>query len=124
MQPLTDDVLRSIAELKLPVRFEHKLKHDIEYLLEKCLPYMVEIRIFGSCVSGKYVASSDIDILVITEAKLVERALRAEIQESLDEPIDGVSTDVVFYTLSSYLEAQDVFSRELRKSSYLVWKRG
>lgn len=124
MQPLTEDVLQAIANLKLPKRFESKLQHDIRYLLNKCLSCILEIRVFGSCASGKYMASSDIDILVITEDKLEDRALRGEIQEALDQPIEGVSTDVVFYTLSSYMEAEDVFSRELRRSSYLLWKRG
>lgn len=124
MQLLTDDILHAIFKLNLPTRFQNKLKHDIEYILNKCHSNVYEIRIFGSCATGQYRASSDIDLLIIAKEKMEDRTLRGEIQESLDEPMDGVSTDVVFYTVQSFLEAQDLFSRELRKESYLLWKRG
>ena len=123
MQLITDETRKVISKLNLPARFHNKLQQDLDYLLSKNFSDLLEIRVFGSCATGQYKASSDIDLLVITKEKLENRFLRGEIQETLDEPLDGVSTDVVFYTMESYLKSQDVFSSELRKYSFLLWKR-
>lgn len=124
MEDLTDKIIiQSIANLNLPIRFENKLKHDLAFVINTCKD-LYEIRIFGSCATGSYRASSDIDLLIITKDKVEDYSLRGLIQETLDKSIDGVSTDVVFYTVESYLGGQDLFSKELRKDSYLLWKRG
>lgn len=123
MQLITEETLKAISKLNLPTRFHNKLQQDVEYLLNKCFSDLLEIRVFGSCATGQYRASSDIDLLVITNEKIDDRFLRGEIQETLDEPLDGVTTDVVFYTMESYLKSQDIFSSELRKDSVLLWKR-
>lgn len=123
MQLITEETLKAISKLNLPTRFHNKLQQDVEYLLNKCFSDLLEIRVFGSCATGQFRASSDIDLLVITNEKIDDRFLRGEIQETLDEPLDGVTTDVVFYTMESYLKSQDIFSSELRKDSVLLWKR-
>lgn len=123
MQLITEETLKAISKLNLPTRFHNKLQQDVDYLLNKCFSDLLEIRVFGSCATGQYRASSDIDLLVITNKKIDDRFLRGEIQETLDEPLDGVTTDVVFYTMESYLKSQDIFSSELRKDSVLLWKR-
>jgi predicted nucleotidyltransferase len=123
MELLTEEALQAINSLKLPTRFQSKLRQDIAFVLKKCED-IYEIRVFGSCATGKFRASSDIDLLVITKEKIQDRVLRGEIYEALDESKDGISTDVVFYTLDSFLNGQDTFSKELRKDSYLLWKRG
>lgn len=123
MQIITEETLKAISKLNLPTRFHNKLQQDVDYLLNKCFSDLLEIRVFGSCATGQYRASSDIDLLVITNETIDDRFLRGEIQETLDEPLDGVTTDVVFYTMESYLKSQDIFSSELRKDSVLLWKR-
>lgn len=123
MQLITEETLKAISKLNLPTRFHNKLQQDVDYLLNKCFSDLLEIRVFGSCATGQYRASSDIDLLVITNETIDDRFLRGEIQETLDEPLDGVTTDVVFYTMESYLKSQDIFSSELRKDSVLLWKR-
>ena len=124
MQLLTEDILQAIYKLKRPYRFQNKLQQDIRYILSNCISNIYEIRIFGSCATGQFRATSDIDLLIITIEKMEDRTFKGKLQEALDEPMDGVSTDVVFYTVQSYLEAQDLFSKELRKESCLLWKRG
>lgn len=123
MQLITKETRKAISKLNLPARFHQKLEQDVNYLLDKRISDLLEIRVFGSCATGQYKSSSDIDLLVITKKPIEDRYLRGEIQESLDEPLEGVSTDVVFYTMDSYLNSQDIFSSELRKDSYLMWKR-
>lgn len=39
---------------------------------------------------------SDIDLIVVTDRKISDRVLLADIRWSLDEPINGVRTDVVY----------------------------
>lgn len=39
---------------------------------------------------------SDIDLIVVTDRKISDRVLAADIRWSLDEPINGVRTDVVY----------------------------
>lgn len=123
VQIITEETLKAISKLNLPARFRNKLQQDIDYLLNKCYSDLLEIRVFGSCATGQYRASSDIDLLIITKELISDRFLRGEIQEALDEPLDGVTTDVVFYTMDSYLKSQDIFSSELRKYSLIIWKR-
>lgn len=112
----------NIIKLNLPSRFENKLRRDLLVIEKSQIPGITEVRIFGSGATGKLRASSDLDLLILTEKPVKERVLRAEISEQLDMEWDGVSTDCVFYTMESFQTGQDTFSKELRRDSIIVWK--
>ena len=80
----------------LPGRFIEKIEHDIRYLLERDIAGLKRVYLFGSCARGNVRSSSDVDLMVVTEQKISDRALAADIRWSLDEPINGVRTDVVY----------------------------
>jgi len=81
---------------KLPARFVEKIEHDIEYLLNVGLLDLKKIYLFGSCARGEVRSSSDVDLLVVTGHKINDRELAADIRWTLDEPIKGVRTDIVY----------------------------
>ena len=80
----------------LPERFVRKIDQDLRYLLEKKIPGLRQIFLFGSCARGQVRSTSDVDLLIVTEEKLADRRLAAEIRWTLDEAENGVRTDVVY----------------------------
>lgn len=72
-----------------------KLEQDLKYLLEKNIPGLTKVYLFGSCARGEVRSTSDLDLAVVTEKKLEDRMLVADIRWTLDEPVKGVRTDVV-----------------------------
>lgn len=80
----------------LPGRFVNRIDHDLQYLIQRDIPGLKKVYLFGSCARGEVRSSSDVDLLVVTEKKLKDRMLAADIRWTLDEPIDGVCTDIVY----------------------------
>lgn len=75
--------------------------------------------LFGSCARGEVRSTSDIDLLIITEGKMQDRTLAADIRWSLDVPRDGVRTDVV-YRSEETCGGSAVFDRELERDKKLI----
>lgn len=111
---------RVLADLKLPNRFEAKLKRDIDYLLAYEGLKLEKIILFGSCARGDYKVTSDIDLLVVT-TQSIERYIRGDIASELDEAIDGVRTDVIFYGREVFETSDSLLMREIRKEGVLIY---
>ncbi len=103
----------------LPGRFVRKIEHDLQYILQKPLPGLREIYLFGSAARGEVRSTSDIDLLIVTEKRMTDRELAADIRWTLDEDIDGVRTDVV-YTNKEAKKEQSVFKKELERDRKLI----
>lgn len=103
----------------LPGRFIEKIEHDIRYLLERDIAGLKRVYIFGSCARGNVRSSSDVDLMVVTEQKISDRALAADIRWSLDEPINGVRTDVVYKNEASE-RMQGVFENVVNREKKMI----
>lgn len=80
----------------LPGRFVEKIEHDIQYILNAGIPDLKKIYLFGSCARGEVRSSSDVDLLILTTHKIRDRVLAADIRWTLDEPMKGIRTDIVY----------------------------
>ena len=103
----------------LPGRFIEKIEHDIRYLLERDIAGLKRVYRFGSCARGNVRSSSDVDLMVVTEQKISDRALAADIRWSLDEPINGVRTDVVYKNEASE-RMQGVFENVVNREKKMI----
>ncbi len=104
---------------KLPSRFVEKIEHDLKVILNKDLPGLRKIYLFGSCARGEVRSSSDIDLLIVTARKLSDRALAADIRWTLDEPIKGVRTDVIYKNEESE-ETASVFGNVVNRDKKII----
>ena len=107
----------------LPERFARKIDSDLQYLIRAGIPGLKRIYLFGSCARGDVRSSSDVDLLVYTEHRLADHELAASVRWTLDEPIQGVRTDVVYKnedTSSGY----SVFERAARRDRKLILEVG
>ena len=59
------------------------------------------------------------DLMVVTEQKISDRALAADIRWSLDEPINGVRTDVVYKNEASE-GMQGVFENVVNREKKMI----
>lgn len=59
------------------------------------------------------------DIMVVTEQKISDRALAADIRWSLDEPVNGVRTDVVYKNETSE-EMKNVFENSVDRDKKII----
>ena len=64
-------------------------------------------------------SSSDVDLLVCTEHRLKDRELAADICWTLDEPVQGVRTDVV-YKNEETVTGASVFDTVLERDKILI----
>lgn len=103
----------------LPERFIEKIEHDIRCLLERDIVGLKKVYLFGSCARGNVRSSSDVDIMVVTEQKISDRALAADIRWSLDEPVNGVRTDVVYKNETSE-EMKNVFENSVDHDKKII----
>lgn len=65
---------------------------------------MSKVRIFGSCVKDSANTMSDIDVLIITKERLIDRIEREILCEYISEVTEkfGVAADVIFYSEDEY----------------------
>lgn len=103
----------------LPERFAEKLEHDLRCLIEKNIPGLRKVYLFGSCARGEVRSTSDLDLAVVTEKKLQDRMLAADIRWTLDEPIKGVRTDVVYLNEENPMEPS-VFHSMFERDKKLI----
>lgn len=103
----------------LPGRFVAKLEHDLHYLIEKNIPGLTKVYLFGSCARGEVRSTSDLDLAVVTKKKLEDRMLAADIRWTLDEPIDGIRTDVVYMNEEHPMEPS-VFRNMYERDKILI----
>ena len=103
----------------LPGRFVKKIEHDLDYIQQRQLPGLCKIYLVGSAARGEVRSTSDIVLLVITKEKVKNRELAADIRWTLDDPIDGVSTDIV-YKHEGFEKGNSVFDREINRDKKLI----
>lgn len=103
----------------LPRRFSSKIDADLDYILKAGLPGLQKVYLFGSCARGDLKNSSDVDLLIVTADKLSDRELAADVRWTLEESLDGVSTDVVF-THRGALDSSSTFSRVVERDRKLI----
>lgn len=80
----------------LPERFRKKIDADLEYIVKSNIPSLQKVYLFGSCARNEVRNSSDVDLLILTENKLEDRMLAADIRWTLEEAKCGVKTDIVY----------------------------
>ncbi len=119
---MNSDMLTKIKNLQLPHRFEHKLITDIEFLLSSDIPSLESIILFGSCARNELRITSDIDLLIITTTPL-ERAVRGELASILEEDIDNVHTDGIFYTREQYINSTRIFTSQIKKEGIVLYEK-
>ena len=103
----------------LPLRFQKKLEHDLQYVTNAGIRGLKKIYLFGSCARGEVRSTSDIDLLILTESRITDRTLTSDIRWTLDDPIDGVRTDVVF-TSKGAERSSRIFKREVDRDKKLI----
>ncbi|MGL4736004.1 MAG: nucleotidyltransferase domain-containing protein [Cellulosilyticaceae bacterium] len=110
----------TLSELGLPNRFMIKIKKDLEQLLNYEAIQIEKIILFGSCARGTCKITSDLDLLVVTH-DVVSRSVRGDLASELDEPLDGVRTDIVFYNKQVFEEADSLFMRQIRQDGIIIY---
>ena len=103
----------------LPLRFQKKIEYDLQYVINAGIPGLKNIYLFGSCARGEVRSTSDIDLMILTENRITDRTLTSDIRWTLDDPVDGVRTDVVFTTEGADASSR-VFKKEVDRDKKLI----
>jgi len=103
----------------LPDRFIDKIEHDIQYILSAGIHELKKIYLFGSCARGEVRSSSDVDLLILTAHKISDRTLAADIRWTLDDPLNGIRTDVVYINEESE-KIDSVFEKVVNRDKKLI----
>lgn len=103
----------------LPKRFVDKIDFDLSYIQQANIPFLKEVYLFGSCAREEFGDESDVDLLIVTEKKLEDRMLAAQIRWTLDEEMNGVGTDIVYMNLESINE-NTFFKNQVNRDKKLI----
>lgn len=113
-------IQKSMETLELPPRFMDKLRHDLLYLLDYKDIQIKQIILFGSCARGTYKVTSDLDLLILTKDS-VDRYIRGDIASVLDEAIDCVCTDVIFYQEKIFSTSNSLIVNKIREEGIIIY---
>lgn len=114
--------INHINKLNIPDIFRNKITHDIHFILEKKIEDLFCIVLFGSLAKNSYKIGSDVDLLIITEQK-VNQTEKSDIFFTLDEKIDGVRTDVIFYTKDELKRSNSAMAKNLKSEGLILWSK-
>ena len=114
----------TIDKLPLPDRYNRGLLAVLRVIYSMNIEGFLYVILYGSCVTGKIKTSSDIDLLIVTEKKLVDRQLRSLIRENVDQTVEllNVTLDIVFYTEQTLQTDQSIFTNNIRKYGKIIRK--
>lgn len=118
---LSAETLQILKESYLPERFVNKIIQDCEAIFAQPIHDLLYIVLFGSCAKGSIGINSDIDLMVITQSP-IDRMIKVDLDHELDEEIEGVSTDIVFYDKATYLASECLLVREVKKHGKILWR--
>ena len=113
--------MEKIKHSYLPIRYQKKLYYDLKQIEKSEIPKLCKIILFGSCARNQLRVGSDIDLLLLAEEN-VTRELRGELSSDLAEPKDGVSTELVFYTINDCENSNSLLIKEIKKDGLVLWE--
>lgn len=101
------------------------LRKDKKELLQKKIGSLTRgveglshIILFGSYAKGEEKATSDLDLLVLTEQEL-PRELRGGLSSEFEE----ANMDLVFYTVKQFKDSDCLLVSQIRKEGIVIWKQ-
>lgn len=100
--------------------FSRACKDRLRFLVDMILQNISDVEkivLFGSYARFEQTASSDLDILVLTE-KDVPRELRGGLCSVFDEN----NADLVFYTVDRFQQSSCLLVKKIKKDGVLLWK--
>ena len=118
---LTSKTIKALRESYLPERSVNKIIKDCQCIFDKSIGDLLYIVLFGSCARGNLDINSDVDLLVITKNR-IDREIKIDLDYELDEEQEGVSTDIVFYDLETYLNSECLLVKEIKKYGKILWE--
>ena len=114
-------IQKNLAEIELPERFKSKLEKDIIFLKNYPNLDIEKLILFGSCARGTLKINSDLDLLIITSVT-TDRYTRGDIASALDEAIDNVRTDIVFYTNDVFDTSTSLLVKRIKQEGVILYE--
>lgn len=125
MRPAREiDFTRCIQKIQssyLPQHYQRKLLYDLKQIQGSPIADVCGLILFGSCARNQMKVGSDIDLLLLTGAP-VPQSVRGELSSDLAEEKNGVATDLIFYTLNEFQQADSLFARQIKKDGIMLWE--
>lgn len=87
-------------------------------LLKEELDSLHYIILFGSYARGDEKATSDLDLLVLTEQEISR-----EIRGGLCSEFEEENMDLIFYTMKQFEDSDCLLVSEVRKEGIVIWRQ-
>lgn len=118
---LSQATIEALTTSYLPTRFVNKIVRDCQVILDQSIDHLLYIVLFGSCAKGTLNITSDVDLLIITKTP-IDPLVKSDLCYTLDEEVDGISTDIVFYDLETYLNSTCLLVSEIKQYGKILWR--
>ena len=109
--------ISNIDKLSFTTSVKDTIKLLVNYALQKS-NNINTIVLFGSYARVEYKATSDLDILLITEI-VEDRFIKGDISSFFEEN----NADAVFFSEDQFRDSDCLLSRKIREEGILLWKR-
>lgn len=118
---LSQATIQALTTSYLPTRFVNKIIKDCQVILDQSIDNLLYIVLFGSCAKGTIHMNSDVDLLIITQTP-IDPLVKSDLCYELDDAVEGISTDIVFYDLETYLNSTCLLVSEIKQYGKILWR--
>ncbi|NLJ89599.1 MAG: nucleotidyltransferase domain-containing protein [Clostridiales bacterium] len=115
-------IYNSISEL--PDRYKSAIVEAVNLIINRRIPDLVKIILFGSCARLHLHVGSDIDLLIVTDKVLEDRRLVSYIRSDLEFLPDDMKGDIVFAHKEYYENSTEKLHSDIRRDGIILWNRG
>ena len=115
-------IYNSISEL--PKRYKSAIVKAVNIIVERNIPGLLQIVLFGSCARLHLHVGSDVDLLIVTEEVINDRRLLSYVRADLEFLPDDMKGDIVFSSKDNFETSKEKLHRDIRRDGIILWDGG
>lgn len=115
-------IYNSIFEL--PEIYKSAIVEAVNLIIDRDIPDLAHIVLFGSCARLHLHVGSDIDLLIVTNKALEDRLLISYVRADLEFLPDEMKGDIVFTSKDKFESSTGKLHRDIRRDGIILWDRG
>ena len=109
---------------ELPQRYKSAIVEAVNLIIDRDIPDLAHIVLFGSCARLHLHVGSDIDLLIVTKKDLEDRLLISCVRSDLEFLPDEMKGDIVFTSMEKFKTNTEKLHRDIRRDGIILWNRG
>lgn len=115
-------IYNSISEL--PDIYKSSIVEAVNLIIDREIPDIIKIVLFGSCARLHLHVGSDIDLLIVTKEIIEDRRLVSYVRSDLEFLPDDMKGDIVFTNKECFETSTQKLYSDIRRDGIILWNKG